>query len=419
GDEETVSAYVVAASSGDAVYLIESSTLESGQISTEEGWEEASGTAYLYPYNKYLYRLVYAQGNAGLCSSYYLDANGEVQQRDRTYEVTSRFTTYGIYGDYLIMAASGATTSLDANGNPQYGVTFSYIDMEKETLSTKTVVTENMTGNGEYYTVSGILQRDGKFFTALCPQGYSHSAIVRGLVPDEYEDLIVYNESTETYSISTTVHPNTCWIAIYSGIGFENPTIIEDDRLQYATSRMQSQFYSTIDMDDQGNIYVFSSSNSVSNTDSRQVTEKKSGVIRIPTNSEAFDDYYVDIEARSGGCRLFNVWHITEDYFLLRMFDTPEDKSSSSSSVTTRRLAIFQAGSETFTWVTGIPEYTSIGSFGNFPTFENGKAYMPTVTTDGALPAVYVIDPVTATATKGLSVDRSTSISAVGRLDYQ
>ena len=55
-----------------------------------------------------------------------------------------------------------------------------------------------------------------------------------------------------------------------------------------------------------------------------------------------------------------------------------------------------------------------MSSFGNTLYAENGSAYIAVTTTD-ANPAIYKIDPVNATATKGLSVE-ATQVSGVGKL---
>ena len=418
-DPAEVERYVIVAASDDGVYLLEADDLTQGTYTIKrEGNEAASATAIQFPKHKYAYRLVYNQGNPGIGSSYELDATGKLVERNIAFEVTNRFTTYGPYGDYLIMGASGATDNYDSgNPYPKYGVTFTYIDVEKQTLKTKTVVTENMTGNGEYYTISGIVEHGGKFYTALCPQGLSSYGASKGLA--KYPDLVTYNDSNEP-SLSPTQYPDSVWVAIYDGVSFENPKILRDDRLQYATSRFRSQFYSTIDIDDEGNIYVFSSSNSVSADDDRQITSHPSGAIRILNGADDFDpDYFCDIEALSGGCRLFKVWHVTGDYFLLQMFESPDATGATTSGTSNvRRLAILKAGNQTFRWVdSGIPEVDNTGSFGSFPCFEDGLVYMPVVTLDSSDPAIYVIDPATASAKKGATVTGgATSITAIGKL---
>ena len=60
----------------------------------------------------------------------------------------------------------------------------------------------------------------------------------------------------------------------------------------------------------------------------------------------------------------------------------------------------------------GIPDNTT--SIGNAPYMENGFAYIAINTSDG-YPAIYKIDPASATATKGLTVE-VTTLSGVGKL---
>ena len=104
---EAVSSYVVAASVGDANYLLTADTLGDGSISAKNnGLTTESGTQWIFYKDKYLYRLVYNQGNAGVTSSYVLNTEGKVKERDNTYEI-KRFTSYGIYGDYIITSSTG------------------------------------------------------------------------------------------------------------------------------------------------------------------------------------------------------------------------------------------------------------------------------------------------------------------------
>ena len=104
---EVVSSYVVAVSVGDANYLLTADTLGDGSISAKNnGLTTESGTQWIFYKDKYLYRLVYNQGNAGVTSSYVLNTEGKVKERDNTYEI-KRFTSYGIYGDYIITSSTG------------------------------------------------------------------------------------------------------------------------------------------------------------------------------------------------------------------------------------------------------------------------------------------------------------------------
>lgn len=410
------SKYVIAGSSSAASYLLTTDRLDSGEASiVGDGKEVDSATTWLYFNNKYVYRLVYNQGNAGITTSYLIDSSGQLEERNIRHEIQNRFTTYGIYADYIVTAASGATDRKDSAGNPQYGVTFTLIDAEQQTLRTHTVVTENLTGTGEYCTLSGIVAVGEKIYSALCPEGVSLYGVRNNghLLSEEARQLI-----NEEGGISGSVTPDRVWVAIYNGIDFDNPKIITDSRLSYATSRYRSQYYPTIDADDEGNIYVFSASHASSQS-GIQKTSLPSGVLRIKAGTEEFDtDYYVNLEDDNvAGRAMYKVWHIAGDYFLLQMYaDKTDDKSH---KVNTNRLGIFQASAQRFTWVNGLPDATAISSFSKNAYVEDGRAYIAVTGVDkNAHPTIYSIDPQTAFATPGLTVEADGGISAIGKLNY-
>ena len=123
-----------------------------------------------------MYRLVYNQGNAGVTSSYVLNTEGKVKERDNTYEI-KRFTSYGIYGDYIITSSTGdlGEEYADENGYLPKGFLLSYLDVAKETFTTNTntILSENYLGNGEFVTLAGILQANGRIYSAAIPMGLS------------------------------------------------------------------------------------------------------------------------------------------------------------------------------------------------------------------------------------------------------
>ena len=80
-----------------------------------------------------------------------------------------------------------------------------------------------------------------------------------------------------------------------------------------------------------------------------------------------------------------------------------------------KELAIYKGEDKSITYVKGLPSTDVISGFGNTQFSEDGIAYMAVTTTDGSQPAVYRIDPKTATATKGLTVEAE-QISGVGKL---
>ncbi|MDR1023019.1 MAG: DUF4374 domain-containing protein [Prevotellaceae bacterium] len=393
--EEPKGSFVVVATSGEASYLLQADDLTSGEMTiVNSGLETDNGTEWEFNSNKYLYCLVYNQGNAGLTSSYVLNADGQIEKRGIENEVRSRFTTHGSYGKYVVTAAAVATDTKDAAGNAAQGVTFTYIDAETQTLATKTIITENILGNGEYATFSGISEANGKLYTAGCPIGVSAYGAAKGAA-----------DTART----TTAYPDSVWIAVFDNTNFENPRIIRDGRLSYATTRFRSQFYTNLAVDDRQNLYVFSCAY-------ESTTTKPSGVLRIKSGTEAFDpDFFFDIEAASGGHKLCRPFYIAGDYFLLQMYTEPGAPKATSSAPAAVKLAIFDAANKTFRWVTGLPDVANIGSLSKKTAADNGKIHIAVVTADGEQPAIYTIDPATAAGTKGMAVT-CTGIAALGKL---
>lgn len=423
---ETVSGYVVAASVGDANYLLTAESLSEGSVTTvNNGLTTEDVTQWIYFDNKYLYRLVYNQGNAGVTSSYVLNASGNVEERDYTYEV-KRFTSYGTYKDYIITSSTGdlAETYADENGYLPKGFLFSYLDVPNETYKTNTdaILSENYLENGEYVTLAGILQVGSKIYSAPVPMGLSQYGAAAN--NGEY---VIYPELVKTESGGTnsssylkgelqwTQHPNEAWVAIYTDQNFTNPKLIKTDKISYACGRMKSQYYQTIWDADNGDVYVFSPSFAKTMSADVQKTTLPAGVVRIKSGAEAFDtDYYCNLEEQTGGKSFLRCWHIAEDYFLLLMYDRPLTESGYVAT----ELAVYKGEDKKLTYVTGIPSADVISGFGNTPYTEDGIAYLPITTTDSNVPAIYVINPKTAVATKGLTVSAE-AISGVGKLTYQ
>lgn len=112
------STYVVSASATSAGstsnYILKTASLESGEITpgSNNGFETATGTAWIFHSDKYLYRLQYNQGNEGVTTAYELNAAGSVAKRSNEYTIT-RFTTYGIYNDNIITSSAVDATFVD------------------------------------------------------------------------------------------------------------------------------------------------------------------------------------------------------------------------------------------------------------------------------------------------------------------
>lgn len=436
GATEASGDYVLVATTSDVNVLVTASSLDSGSVTTvNNGLEVGSGTSWVYWNNQYLYRLQYNQGNSGVTSSYYLASDGSLNERDMQYNIT-RFTTYGIYGDNIITTSDVDTeestvSNVYLTDETVYaqGLSITYLDAVNETKSETVIPVENFLGNGEYVTFAGIVEANGKLYTAPIPMGMSQYGVAMYYGNTEadgiyikYPELIKQESggsNSSSYSageLQWTQYPDEAWIAIYDDDSFTNPTLIKTDKISYACGRYRSQYYQTIWAAGNGDVYVFSSSYAKSMSETVQQTTLPSGVVRINAGETDFDDdFYFDIEANSGGLQMYRCWPISDDYFLLQMYNT----SDLSTSGARTKLAIFKGGDNpTFTFVTGLPDEDTISSIGTSPYGEDGVIWMPIVTNDGQQPALYRIDAETATATRGLEVEAS-SVTAIGKLVAQ
>ncbi|SHF81272.1 DUF4374 domain-containing protein [Dysgonomonas macrotermitis] len=420
--ETDTTAYVISAASADgANYLLESTSLDAGTVSyINNGLETEAGTYWVYYKDKYLYRLVYNQGDAGVTTSYQLNRSGQVEKREYEYQI-KRFTSYGIYGDYIITSSAGdlGEEYKDENGYLAQGLLFSYLNTSAETYTTKSIEAENYVGTGEYVTLAGILEANNKIYSAVIPMGLSQYGVkANNGAYVKYPEL-VKTESGGTNSsayvegeLQWTQYPNEAWVAIYNDQNFTNPTLIKTDKISYACGRNKSQYYQTIWADDNGDIYVFSPSFAKTMTANVQKTTLPAGVVRIKSGAQDFDsDYYFNIEEAAGGNSFLRCWYIGGNYFLMLMYDRP----LTQTGYTANTMAIYDAANKKLTNVTGLPGADVLSSFGSTPYFEDGKAYVAVAATNAANPSVYVIDAATAKATKGITVEAA-SISAMGKL---
>ena len=432
--EEAFSRYVVATSttaSGNTSYtLLTSTSLDEGTISSvNNGLTNDGATQWIFFNEKYLYALNYHQGNAGTTASYILNADSALEKRAMEYNVR-RFTTYGTVGEYIMTTSTGdgPTEWADANGYVPQSFLISYLDVEAEEYSTndtknEAYLSENFLGNGEYVTLSGLLEHDGKIVSAAVPMGLSQYGCMQKNDDGSYKWVVSGNEDLiktesggsgsgayEKDELQWTQYPNECWVAIFDDETLTSKKLIRTDKISYAAGRNRSQYYQMVWEAGNGDIYVFSPSYAKTMSDVRQQTTLPAGVVRIPSGTEDFDDYYCNIEAQSNGCSFLRVWPVANDYFLMLMYDRPLTETGYAAT----QMAIFKAEDQQLTYVTGLP--SSVSSFGNTPYVENGIAYVAVTVSDGN-PAIYAIDPTTAVATKGLEVS-ATQITGVGKLTY-
>ena len=407
--------------------LVTASDLNSGVVGMTNGLVNDGASYWVFYGDKYLYGLTYNQGNAGTTRSYVMNEDYTLAARPAEYAVR-RFTTFGIYDRYIITFSTGDGPAewADANGFIPKSFLVSYLDVEAETYATNNTLeehylSENFLGNGEFVTLAGVEEVDGKIFSAAVPMGLSQYGVkAEGgkWVKPGNEDLVkteaggsgsgAYKEG----ELQWTQYPDECWVAIFEDETLAERKLIRTDKISYACGRNKSQYYQMIWTAESGDVYVFSPSYAKSMADERQQTTLPAGVVRIKAGTEEFDpNYYVNIEALTNGISFLRTWYIGGSKFLMLMYDMP---LAPATTMTASRLAIFDVESASLTYVEGLPAAERISGFGTAPYSEDGKCYIAVTLTDDH-PAIYAIDAATAVATKGLTVE-ATQIGGIGRL---
>ncbi len=407
--------------------LVTASDLNSGVVGMTNGLVNDGASYWVFYGDKYLYGLTYNQGNAGTTRSYVMNDDYTLAARPAEYAVR-RFTTFGIYDRYIMTFSTGDGPAewADANGFIPKSFLVSCLDVEAETYATNDTLeehylSENFLGNGEFVTLAGIEEVDGKIFSAAVPMGLSQYGVkAEGgkWVKPGNEDLVkteaggsgsgAYKEG----ELQWTQYPDECWVAIFEDETLAERKLIRTDKISYACGRNKSQYYQTIWEAESGDVYVFSPSYAKTVVDERQQTTLPAGVVRIKAGTEEFDpNYYVNIEALTNGISFLRTWYIGGSKFLMLMYDMP---LAPATTMTASRLAIFDVESASLTYVEGLPSAERISGFGTAPYSENGKCYIAVTLTDD-YPAIYAIDAATAVATKGLTVE-ATQIGGIGRL---
>ena len=407
--------------------LVTASDLNSGVVGMTNGLVNDGASYWVFYGDKYLYGLTYNQGNAGTTRSYVMNDDYTLAARPAEYAVR-RFTTFGIYDRYIMTFSTGDGPAewADANGFIPKSFLVSYLDVEAETYATNNTLeehylSENFLGNGEFVTLAGVEEVNGKIFSAAVPMGLSQYGVkAEGgkWVKPGNEDLVkteaggsgsgAYKEG----ELQWTQYPDECWVAIFEDETLAERKLIRTDKISYACGRNKSQYYQMIWTAESGDVYVFSPSYAKSMADERQQTTLPAGVVRIKAGTEEFDpNYYVNIEALTNGISFLRTWYIGGSKFLMLMYDMP---LAPATTMTASRLAIFDVESASLTYVEGLPSAERISGFGTTPYSEDGKCYIAVTLTDD-YPAVYAIDAATAVATKGLTVE-ATQIGGIGRL---
>ncbi|NGF57516.1 DUF4374 domain-containing protein [Parapedobacter sp. SGR-10] len=385
-DEDAEYSYVVVARSASAESagentIIQTDVITEGEVSLEDGdtYDDYSfaplASQWLTPSdNDILYNFNYGGNGPNKVGVYTLKTDNKLQ-RKTGFDVQSGGGTiagaFELFGKKLV----NLFTFIDTDATPKLYV--SIYDPATNTRLEKSLTLESILGETPTQVLyfAGISEKDGKFYSSIVAHGDATA-------PAQIVEFTLSGENITT-------------------------KLITDDRIAYSGSRMRSLYTGLMDTDDDGNLYVFSSS-------FEPGTVQPSGALRINKGSSTFDsDYEFNIDAETDGKSVYKVWHLKGDLFLLQTYTgTVKDQGTPDA----KRLAIADMKKKTVTFVTGLPDPGKIINLGigNSIAIDGTKAYVAVNTSDQK-PSVYIIDGTTATATRGLVVDAGRAI-AVAKL---
>lgn len=394
--EQKTGEYFIAvkSSQGSREYVMQAETLEGGDLNISDNVFELPSTEYTWIFRDNLaVGLVYQQQFAGLGYGLRLKADKTLEKVSE-FTISNRFTNFGFFENYLLTSVGG---QVKADNSRNDGATFTYWDIDQNLAKTneKTLWTEDITGNGQQVTFSGIIDMgNGEFLTSMVESGFHQTGTGNGS------------------SIGDVAYPDSVWVAAMDK-DLNIKRIYRDDRISYSAGQFRSQVWAQIGKADDGTVYVFSNNNV--NTHNDVKTNNPSGALRIKPGATEFDKGYMfNLDEHLEGYRFRRVWHMTGNKFFLEIY---RDKTASTITPGTQ-YAIADMEKQTVTWVTGVPDKNKIisGQYsGCIPLFDNGKLYMP-ITEMGKDATIYMIDPDTGVATEGITIQGVSEIRAIGHL---
>jgi hypothetical protein len=338
-----------------------------------------SYTQWGYSGTKALFAISYQQGNPAPGSVFQLSSTGALKKID-DFVLDKGFNSIGGFSHYLVAAANGETLT-GANDGKKGSIFYSFDLNNNNAITPYATLGEGFVGGDQIASFVGIADAgNDNFFTAV------NLAVGPSARPVNVDSIYVAKMDAKAKLVR----------------------LYKDNRLSASGGQFRSARYGQLANDADGNTYVFSTGYGA--------TTKKSGALLIKKNATAFDAaYYFNIEEASGGFKLRKVWNVTGDYFLLEMYNTA---GVVASSVAATQYAIVRMSTKDFKWIrTGFPSITELTSVG-WPFTADGKAYISAVTPN-TNPTVYVIDPITATAKKGISISGVSAIPGMGKLSPQ
>ncbi len=390
-----------------ARYMLLADDVTKGEIpltSNRLEFKEANG--YFWLFNKNIAAgLSYGFKGAGIGLSYTRDGKGEVRSINE-FSIVERATTFGFFNNYYVTAVSGQAFEGKNDGATFiFRNTSDFGEASRKTIHTNKFLGDNM-NDTEIVSFAGILDNgNGEFLT--------------GMLVSEYKDVQPGQGSSTGYMENTDV--------VYVGVLDKELNLkryYKSDKLSYSAGRFKSQYLLEMGKVANGDVYVFSGAIAKNPAPAKapakadKATTKPAGALRIKAGATTFDDsYFFDISAVSNNGLFRRVWHITENKFLVEFFN--DAAKANLRSLDVYHYAIVDVEAKTLNWVAGLPDPAKCANIVTntiTPAIYGGKVYLP-VNEQGTDPAIYVIDPATNAATKGLVVKGATVINAIGRFE--
>lgn len=374
-------------------FVMQAPSLENGDLNIKDNILELPQTEYTWIFKGPLaVGFVYQQQFAGLGYAMRYTVADAPFSKIGEFQISTRYSTFGFFDGQILTSVAG---QLSTDGSRNDGATFAFWNVSDGGVSldhTKTIWTENLTNtDGQQTTFCGIVDNgDGTFFTALVQSSFHQTGTGNGS------------------SVGDVLYPDSCWVAKMDK-DLNVIKIYGDDRISYAAGNYRSQVFQEIFKADDGTLYVFSNAFNAA-------TSHKAGAIRLLPGADTFDpNYLFDLQTPAGGLKPRRIWHIGDDRFLIEYYNVENPTTITAGHV----YAIADMGERRLTMVSGLPAKNNIISgaeTGGVPLSRDGKIYLP-ITTFGADAAIYVIDPVTAVAAKGITLKGVREIRSIGYME--
>ena len=375
-------------------YVMQTNSLTAGDLDIKNNIMELPQTEYTWVFNGHdAIGMVYQQQFAGLGYGLRWTSDDAQLSKLGEFRIDTRFSNYGFFDGQLVTSVGG---QVSADGSRNDGATFAFWNVTSDGVKldaakTKTLWTEDITGNGQQITFSSIVDNgDGTFLTAMVQSAFHQTGTGDGS------------------SIGDVKYPDSVWVAQMDK-DLNVLHVYRDDRISYAAGQYRSQVLHEVFRTDDGTVYVFSNAFNAATT-------RNAGALRINKGADEFDkDYYFDLQTPAGGYKFRRVWYMTGSKFLLEIYNEKNINTMTAG----HQFALVDMAEKKFTWVSGIPaknQITSGAETGGVPMFADGVIYLP-ITQFGQDASIYIVDPETAEAKKGITLKGVTEIRTLGKLN--